>query len=263
MARSYTKTEIISAAVAVVTLLGGVTELIDKRNEVATLRAEVSSLKLSQETMRTQNERLFQLAVGVVKDGQIPLKALQPFLLPAELKEVSEQASASRRETLPIDIDAAYFPSGSMGDGKSGETFVKIRRKQIEGAGSSKPAVEITFHKGPMGWAGIYWQFPDSNWGDQLGRNLTGAQTLKFLAKGKTGGEIVEFKSGGIQGKKYSDSFDVSLGKIVLKSNWVEYSIDLSHQNLSNVIGAFASIAAATDNPAGVTTFYIANLRFE
>lgn len=83
---------------------------------MATLRAEVSSLILSQETIRGQNERLFQLAVGVVKDGQIPLQTLQPCLLPAELKQVSEQAAASRKESLPIDIDAAYFSSGWMGD---------------------------------------------------------------------------------------------------------------------------------------------------
>lgn len=263
MTRRLTKTEIIAAATGIAALVLAVVDVVDKRNEVATLRAEVSNLNLSQETIRAQNERLFQLAVGVVKDGQIPLQTLQPFLLPAEIKQVSDQASALRKEVLPIDVDAAFFPSGWMGDGEAGERFVNFGRSQIEGTGDTRPAVEITFRKGPKGWAGVYWQFPDSNWGDQLGRNLTGAKALTFLARGKAGGEIVEFKSGGIRGRKYSDSFEVSLGKVILKSSWTEYKLDLSRHDLANVIGAFAAVAAAADSATGATSFYVAKIRIE
>lgn len=257
------KKEHIAAATGLAALLIAISDVVDKRSEVATLRAEVSSLKLSHDTIRAQNERLFQLAVGVVKDGQIPLLTLQPFLLPGEIKQVSEQVSAFRRETLPVDIDAAYYPSGWMGDGESGKRFVVITRKLIPGTGNNRSTVEVTFLNGPTGWAGIYWQFPASNWGDQLGRNLTGAKLLTFRARGKVGGEIVEFKSGGIRGKKYSDSHEVSLGKVILNQDWAEYRMDLSDQHLSNVIGAFAAFASAADNSGNATTFYLENLRIE
>ena len=60
------------------------------------------------------------------------------------------------------------------------------------------PRCASSIGEGQKGWAGIYWQHPDKNWGDEIGLNLVGAKKISFYAKGERGGEIVEFISGGI-----------------------------------------------------------------
>jgi hypothetical protein len=90
---------------------------------------------------------------------------------------------------------------------------------------------------------------------------LRGAREVAFLARGEVGGEIVEFKSGGIfRGGPYPDSFEASLGSVALAKEWRPYRIDLSRGDLSNVIGAFAWVAAAADNGNRPMTFYVADL---
>ena len=83
---------------------------------------------------------------------------------------------------------------------------------------------------------------------------MTGAQAISFLAQGEEGGEIVEFKSGGISGK-----YEVSLGAVPLSDSWQSHTIDLSGQNLSNVIGAFAWSASGADNNNDLS-FYLTEL---
>ena len=109
---------------------------------------------------------------------------------------------------------------------------------------------------------GIYWQFPEDNWGEKPGRNLFEAKKLTFQAKGETGDEIVEFNTGGIQGLRYEDSFEKTLGRIKLSKEWKQYEIDLTDQKLSSVIGAFVFVASKDANPNGLT-FYIKEIYFQ
>jgi hypothetical protein len=168
--------------------------------------------------------------------------------------------------SAPFDVLKFFTPSGYMGDGEKGE------RLQINDVfrGNPRPddpddmCYKISYQPGSLGWAGIYWQSPPNNWGNQPGRNIKGAQEITFWARGEKGGEIVEFKAGGIiaSGGKYRDSFEISLGKVVLPNEWKKYGIDLSDQNLSNVIGAFAWVVSRSSNPEGLT-FYLDNIRYE
>jgi len=114
------------------------------------------------------------------------------------------------------------------------------------------------------GWAGIYWQFPDRNWGDMPdGRRLTGAGRLTFWARGGNGGEKSEFKVGGITGK-YPDSIPIpiSTGVMILSDKWERYAIDLKDQDLSHVIGGFCWVTSKTDNPNGCT-IYLEDMTYE
>jgi len=121
--------------------------------------------------------------------------------------------------------------------------------------------VRVTYAPGDSGWAGVYWQHPPNNWATEPGLDLRGAREVAFLARGEVGGEIVEFKSGGIfRGGPYPDSFEASLGSVALAKEWRPYRIDLSRGDLSNVIGAFAWVAAAGDNGNRPMTFYVADL---
>lgn len=197
-------------------------------------------------------EKYTELVVKLINEGKVSMKDIASFLPEEETEKVGEKASA--RLSFPVNVDIYFYPSGWMGDGEYGERFITLTR--------SDEHIKITYTPGPREWAGIYWQYPDSNWGEQAGRNLIGAHKLTFKARGETGNEIVEFKTGGIRGQRYEDSFEKSLGRIKLLQSWKQYEIALSEQNLSNVIGAFAWVASRDANPGGLT-FYLKDIYFE
>jgi hypothetical protein len=168
---------------------------------------------------------------------------------------------------VPVDIGKMFVPSGWMGDGEKGKNYVQV----VVVSGEEKPrpgasggvCTRVSYKPGPVGWAGVYWQHPADNWGDKPGLSIRGATKLVFWAAGKKGGEIVEFKSGGISANKsYKDSFEASLGSVALGRDWKQYQIDLKGQDLSSVIGAFAWVATGDSNPGGLA-FYLAEMRFE
>lgn len=144
---------------------------------------------------------------------------------------------------LPFDINAHYIPSGWMGDGEFGKKYLSILNESMDMNGELVLATRIHYLPGPKGWAGIYWQFPENNWGGLRGRDLRGAKEISFWAKGGAGGEVVEFKVGGISGK-YSDTLEKSTGKVVLSSAWEKYTLNIGSENLKNVAGGFAWISA-------------------
>ena len=145
---------------------------------------------------------------------------------------------------LPFDINAHYIPSGWMGDGEFGKSYLSVLNKSMDMNGELVLATRIEYLPGPKGWAGIYWQFPENNWGDLQGRNLRGAKEISFWAKGEIGGEVVEFKVGGIRGK-YSDTLEKSTGKVALSSVWKKYTLNVASENLKNVAGGFAWVSAS------------------
>jgi len=169
--------------------------------------------------------------------------------------------------TPPIEIGRTFVPSGYMGDGEKGKMYVEVKpvvgEKPRPGDEDSM-CTKISYKPGAIGWAGVYWLYPANNWGDVPGRSIRGGTKLVFWAAGQKGGEIVEFKSGGVSaaGKKYRDSYEVSLGSTALTKDWKRYEIDLRNQKLSSVIGAFAWVATSDANPGGLT-FYLDSIRFE
>jgi hypothetical protein len=174
------------------------------------------------------------------------------------------------------DKDAAgnhYIPSGWMGDGTYGTTYVKFNDSCTTNPHSGSTCIKITYSMGPEGWAGIYWQDPENNWGNCSagGYNLTGATNLSFWAKGANGTEKIEIKIGGIgwnpntdqQIALYPDSLHpaVSTGIINLTNEWKQYTINLTGVNLSHVIGGFCWVTNTTLNPNGCT-FYLDDMKY-
>jgi len=114
-----------------------------------------------------------------------------------------------------------------------------------------------------FGWAGVYWQHPINNWGNQPGGyNLMGMTKLTFWARGQKGGERIErFMVGGIAGM-YTDSVKTWLGPVTLSSEWTKYTIDLTSRSLAYISGGFSWFAEARFNPDGMT-FYLDDIRFQ
>ncbi len=208
-------------------------------------------------------ERSSPLVPRLAKTGDLPLSytsALQPLV-----RTTRDQAvNLTRRE--PLDL-SNFDATGFMGDGKADGEYVEVDARHMLESHSPPECLRIAYEPGPTGWAGQYWLNAPGNWGQSPGSDLRGYSRVAFWAKGERGGERLEFKAGSLDatrrpGIEHKDSFGTSLGKVSLTKDWRPYRIDLTDLDLSSVIGGFAWVATAEDNPSGAV-FYIDDLRYE
>ena len=154
-----------------------------------------------------------------------------------------------------------YIPSGFMGDYGAIQMNVACTETPKQGPN----CIKFTYSAKPtqgMKWAGVYFQNPANNFGTvDGGHDLTGARKLNFFARGDKGGEVVEFKMGGINGTAFSDSDGATSGPITLTKDWKEYQIDLQGLSLSYIIGGFCWAAKAEDNAEGAI-FYLDEIAY-
>lgn len=164
---------------------------------------------------------------------------------------------------LPFLIEGAYQPSGWMGDIND----IKLDISSTDNPKIGDTCIKIFYDakkSNNNGWAGIYWQYPDKNWGnDPKGFNFKGGVKLSFWARGLNGGEKAEFKIGGIKGT-YPDSIIPAIGTgiIILKNTWNQYIIDISKEDLTHIIGGFCWETSIDQNPHGCT-IYLDNIQIE
>lgn len=160
--------------------------------------------------------------------------------------------------------DNRFAPSGWMGDTRNIVMDLANHTKPHSG----QTAIRAYFSPyGKLGWGGVSWQDPRSNWGKQPGgHDLSGAGRLSFWARGERGGEVVEFSIGGIGDSTtaYSDSLQPARVSfpIVLSDTWEKIEIDLAGANLSHLVGGFAWSASRCQNSEPIT-FYLDDIMFE
>ena len=157
-----------------------------------------------------------------------------------------------------------FVPSGWMGDISSIQVFGCDRSDPHSGEMAMRASFAPT---GASGWGGVYWQYPENNWGTiNSGLDLSWANKLTFWAKGARGGEKVKFLVGGVgtNNDPYPDSLRpaVSTGFIPLTSEWQRYTIDLRGKNLTRLIGGFGWVTDKCASPEGAT-FYLDDVFFE
>jgi|GEM_PF-1016910 len=157
-----------------------------------------------------------------------------------------------------------FVPSGYMGD---------LADIAMSGCDRADPhggemAYRVDYAaSGAQGWAGVYWQYPENNWGDKPGAlDLSRANQLTFWAKGATGDEVVRFFAGGIGSSStaYQDTLrpEATSGFVRLTAAWHKYTINLAGRDLSGLIGGFGWTADRCANPAGAT-FWLDDIRYE
>ncbi len=168
---------------------------------------------------------------------------------------LQNHVQASNTITFPVYTEwpagpEGFVPSGRMGDFENIDLFECDRSMPHHG----DMAIRISAAPGTPSWAGIYWQHPENNWGDEPGIDLTGAKHLTFWVKGKNGGETVHFFVGDIGSLE-----QVSIGFITLQDSWEEYTINLDglDLDLTNVIGGFGWVANQS------ITFYLDDIVYE
>jgi hypothetical protein len=153
-------------------------------------------------------------------------------------------------------VNTPYTPSGWMGN----TSAIGFNDQCAESPHSGSTCIKLEY-KAPDKWAGIAWQDPPNDWGDRDGgHNLTGAAKLTFWARGRTGGEKVDFYFGAIKSPK--PFFDTDTGKITttLTADWKQYTIDLSGKDLTRIKTGFGWSLAGQGRPV---TFYLDDIRYE
>jgi hypothetical protein len=162
-----------------------------------------------------------------------------------------------------------FIPSGWMGD-HNDMKFNDQYTQEYAGGATSMKIVYTAKKTQNQGWAGIYWQSAQNNWGNKdTGFDLSDFNKLVFMAKGAQGGEVLTtVKVGGIttngatgEAVPFPDTANVENGPIRVTNEWQEYSINLLDANLTNVNGGFALIFNA-DHAGGEQTIYLDELRY-
>ncbi len=162
-----------------------------------------------------------------------------------------------------------FIPSGWMGDTND----LSFNDQATEAALSGGTSIKITYdpEKGQrQGWAGIYWQSAQNNWGNRdSGYDLSDYNKLVFSAKGAEGGEVITgVKVGGIttngmtgEAVEYPDSANVEAGPFRVTDQWQEYQINLVDADLSYINGGL-SIVFNADQAGGEQTIYVDDIRY-
>ncbi len=150
-----------------------------------------------------------------------------------------------------------WTPSGWMGT-RDALTMDLECTESPHGGGT---CLEFTYDEPGM-WVGVAWQHPANDWGDQPGGfDLTGAKKLTFWARGKEGGEKIDFGVGILgSDKEYHDTAKAERKGVKLKREWKRYSIDLDDKDLSRIKTPFVWFLSGRGRSV---TFYLDYIRFE
>lgn len=153
-----------------------------------------------------------------------------------------------------LDLATAYPITEAIGAKK------KVRMDEASAAEAHSPpdAWKIQLEKG-AGFGGVCWKNRAGNEGEAPGDDLSkaGYRRIAFWAKGENGGEVAEFRAGGLGNIKtrHRDSFDVTAGKIKLNPGWSEYSIYVNDADLSSVMTPFCVLLHHEDNREGAVVY--------
>lgn len=143
--------------------------------------------------------------------------------------------------------DNHFAPSGYMGDYQAIQYSDCARLTDVW----EETAVSIQYdpaRKNDKGWAGIYWQEPENNWGNYPeGYDLAAFAQLRFRARSVEAESQVQFFVGGINSGAYPSSIPRPLyareadrnGFVTLTDQWQTFHIDLQNADLSHVIDGF------------------------
>jgi hypothetical protein len=163
---------------------------------------------------------------------------------------------------------STYYPSGRIGD--AGDISVDPEFKGNAHSGRTslridyRPARFSLLGWSPLGWAGVYFLYPDGNWGQFPGRNLSGATRLSFWVCADHDTHA-EFFIGGIKDTRFA-YFDtlpkLSTGVVAVGPAWRRHEIDLTGRDLSSVIGGFG-VAASREQGARSSSLFVDDVEID
>lgn len=175
--------------------------------------------------------------------------------------QTSAPEKAKPSTPVPVlDVSVAYPSTEAVG----AKRRIHLDKTDAGLAHSPPDAWKLEFEKsGDFG--GICWKNRLGNEGEAPGDDLSkaGYRRISFWAKGAAGGEVAEFRAGGLGHIKtrHRDSFDVTAGKLRLGPTWSEHSIYVNDVDLSSVMTVFCVLLHREDNP-DQTVIYVDDIQY-
>lgn len=192
------------------------------------------------------------LALALLHCEQRPSPERSAQALSAPL--VAEAKPKAAPVVPPLDVSRAYPIVESVGANRR----FKLSKTEAVDAHTPPDAWKIEFES-RGGFGGFCWKNKAGNEGELPGDDLSapGYRRIGFWARGARGGEVAEFRAGGLGNIKtrYRDSFDVSAGKIQLGTSWKEYSVFVKDKDLSSVMTPFCVLMYREDNAEGAVVY--------
>jgi exo-beta-1,3-glucanase (GH17 family) len=161
-----------------------------------------------------------------------------------------DQTHHYKNDILKFAIHNNHFiPSGWMGDTTAIQLSECNRSNPHNGEMATK--IRCSFSRSDS-WSGVYW-LANGSW-EGPGINIyeiIGLYPIRltFWARGMKGGEVVKFKIGGAGPGDDSIRFPPETNWIPLNIEWTQYTINLTNQNLSNIVGGFCFVTSGEKNP--------------
>jgi exo-beta-1,3-glucanase (GH17 family) len=203
------------------------------------------------------NDRSPKQAAGIVCGQRItPTLGPLPTVAPGELVELPFVVYEDHNGT-----ESSFYPTGWMGD----TSGLDLDLEYPSNPHSGQTCIRLDYTPGgTQGWAGIYWQTPEGNWGNRPGGyDLGGASALSFWARGAQGGEMVEFGVGGIAGEYHDSLWPAhTTGPLRLSTEWREYRVDLQDVDLHHIVGGFYVVMSSGQVSGEETTIFLDDIRY-
>ena len=144
---------------------------------------------------------------------------------------------------------SSYHPTGKMGDLGA----VEIEAVDVLNPATGNAGVRIRFlpQKAVAGWAGVVFQYPEHNWGEKRGRDLTGAREITFWARADQPMEV-GFRVGATRSGVFRDSISPLDRQVRLSEQWRQFTISLSgapQPDLSSILGVLSVTVNFAANP--------------
>lgn len=160
---------------------------------------------------------------------------------------------------LAIEDIQFMVPSGYMGDAMQ-ENGATVSITAASDCHCGHGCYRLQYSPGRVRWAAFAWQrvpAGTANWGQYPGANLSRARyrSLRVWAKGELVGGVlprVQFKSGGNVAPAFASSNPASYAVagpfVELSNKYEEYCLDLSGQDLTNVVSPFTIVVSRASN---------------
>jgi len=165
---------------------------------------------------------------------------------------------------LPLVVSDYYSPDGLWGDGESRGALDVQKSCPDRPPGRRGDCYTITYRPGDRRFAGIDWQYPHNNWGQEAGLRIApGATRIVLLARGGRGGEKPKLGAGQAGTMTHADTLVAPSVEVTLTTEWQRYELPLDPASYAGgVVGAFV-LALAAGPDTDTTTLFLDDLRWE
>jgi hypothetical protein len=162
-----------------------------------------------------------------------------------------------------VAVDTNFLPTGWMGEVGGLKSVDCTIARALPGALGNCHEITYSPAAGGDGWVGVNWQNPSNYWTDPpepfVGYPMPcGAVRITFYARGKMGGEVVDFWGG-------NKAYAAQRAKVKLTTTWTKYIMGFNGDPDDNVTLGFGWSTGA-DSVGGVGAaggFYIDNILWE